>query len=96
MYYASYRGAGGEEHSGLVVKVMDVSNHAVTGPGPVQKAVTYCFTRIYHAYETLAPVQGFAVPRFGGMFACGTLYCAVLEDAGRLLTYEERMDPDVQ
>lgn len=44
----------------------------------------------YYAFDkVLSEVQGAAVPRLGGMFANGSLYCTLYEDAGRPITVKE-------
>jgi len=83
-HYASLL-SDGQEIKGLVVLMRDLS-HSV----PVQQEfVKRDLVDKMFFYERLASVQGRFVPRFGGLFNHGTLYCMVFEDAGRRLSYRE-------
>ena len=45
-------------------------------------------------YSRLSSVQGRYVPRFGGLFNHGSLYCLVFEDAGPRLRYTRTCKTD--
>jgi hypothetical protein len=99
MYEASLRTADGEEHSGLIVKLVDLLEFpTVRGPKaqPSRAMASEDFAGMFHCFRLLQPIQGTIVPRYAGLFARGTLYCAVFEDAGRYITNAEKMDPKVQ
>jgi hypothetical protein len=74
---------------------VDLLDLPVVGEINQAKAAKYLCTT-FQASGMLEPVEGTIVPRFGGLFARGSLYCAVFEDAGRELTDDEVMDPKVQ
>jgi len=88
IYRASLQGS-----EGLVVRIMDLTFY----PPARRNWFAHAFADDFHAYNTvLAPLQGTVVPRFGGMFARGLLYCMIHEDAGRLLTNQEKWDRPVR
>jgi len=86
IYHASIDGV-----SGLVVKVVDLAFFALVEQyKPIRSGVARHLCREYDAYNNiLADLQGSVVPYFGGMFARGSLYCTIYEDAGRLLSLNE-------
>jgi len=49
----------------------------------------------FHFFNVLAPIQGTVVPRLAGLFGKGLLYCAIYEDGGRRLTWEEKEDSEI-
>jgi hypothetical protein len=51
----------------------------------------------YHMHmNELAPLQGRCIPRFGGLFRHGPLYCLVFEDGGREITDIEWRDTPIR
>lgn len=83
VYYVSVR-KNGKDTPGLVAKLLDLSFFAPTyenyerTKGMAMKFVADNFL----CYKVLEPLQGIHVPCFAGLFAHGTLYCMVFEDAG--------------
>lgn len=93
IYYASV-GIGAEYTTGLVAKVVDLSTYPVKG-APSRSGVEEDVAEQVEIFNYLESLQGEVIPRFGGLFSSGKLYCLVYEDAGKLLTREERVDPAV-
>jgi hypothetical protein len=82
-----------KDASGLVALVVDLLHYS---PGERTLVVPeICHT--FHIYDKeLVPLQGRCVPRFAGLFGHGSLYCAVFEDAGDRITYEEREQKEIR
>jgi hypothetical protein len=94
IYEASLRDGDGEDRPGLIVKLVDLLQLPVRGyPNQTTAISELCNTAV--AFGLLQPLQGTIVPRFAGLFAHGTIYCTVFEDAGRPLTDAEKMDKRV-
>jgi hypothetical protein len=93
MYYANLRDATGHETGGLVVNVLDMLSFL---PVEKQEQVRFFLGKEIEAYTLMAKVQGKAVPRFGGLFGRGSLFCLFFEDAGGLVTEEARFTPTVR
>jgi hypothetical protein len=99
MYYATLRdNATGEEAGGLVVSVIDVGYFSpVAHPtDAAQPDVRYFLGKEVNGYAVAARVQGKAIPRFGGLFGRGNLFCLFYEDAGDAVTEEARYNPQVR
>lgn len=98
LYYASVI-SDGKEHSGLVVKIVDISFFAPGCPDGSYSVRQYGEQVVcdeFYAFNRLESLQGSAVPRFAGLFSRGTVFCLVFEDAGRHVTGEESIDPIIR
>lgn len=99
IYEASLRTSDGEEHEGLIVKLVDLQE-LLTVPGPkcddTRSEASEDFAGRFHCFRRLETIQGTIVPHYAGLFARGSLYCAVFDDAGRSITNAEKMDTKVQ
>lgn len=75
----------------VVVKLMDLSFAPVINAywGRREIAERY-YDEFYGFHTLLRSLQGSIVPRLGGMFVAGNLYCTVYQDGGRQLTWDER------
>jgi hypothetical protein len=96
IYYASLLDASGEQRSGLVLKLIDLLQFPAEGRGNIQSTAARETSNVFQWFNLLEPLQGTIVPHSAGLFAHGTLYCMVFEDAGRELTHAEKMDEHVQ
>jgi len=79
---------------GLVAKIIDLSLFS-PNVSPTRAHVERLFAKQYHICTVLEPIQGSVVPYLGGLFGNGTLYCAIYEDAGRRLSWDERSDQEI-
>lgn len=95
VYYACEGcvGDASTEKASMVAMIVDLSffgPQGSGGPRPCREHVEETLSNLYRCFNILAPLQGSAVARCGGLFSNGsTLYCLVFEDAGRLLTVDE-------
>jgi hypothetical protein len=94
VYYASIH-SGTTETPGLVAKVIDINMFA---PTYVDFETTQAMAMKFVSDNVLASteleaLQGTVVPRFAGLFARGSVYCMVFEDAGKSLTIKDKISP---
>lgn len=74
---------------GLILKMTDLECLPESGRWPNRRKALEELADEVRCFNAGASVQGKALPRLGGLFCSGTLYCLVFEDAGRLLTWKE-------
>lgn len=80
----------------VVVKILDLALFPTRGwNGSPQHRAAKTYYDEYQAFHKFLPaLQGVCVPRLGGMFVSGTVYCTVYDDGGCRLPFDERANED--
>jgi len=91
---ASTNGSSTSPPPHLAVRIVDLSFFSPL-VSPTREWVENIVAVECYQFGLLEAVQGTAVPRLAGVFGNETLYCAIFEDAGRHLTWAERLNTEI-